>query len=165
MGSGSSSLRDSGSFFFIFASHLIKCWLLKIRVCSPRNKFSTLRVAPILKSGVVLGSKCQVIRVTFSRTPFIYTPWAGPGGCQLCQVLAVEISGDLSWIVHVDRVATTANKTLGFIRRNIKTKSPTVQEMAYQSLVRLNWSMLLQCGIIILRNRPINRNDLKKSSP
>ena len=95
----------------------------------------------------------------------VYTPWAGPGGCQLCQVLGVEISGDLSWIVHVDRVATTANKTLGFIRRNIKTKSPTVQEMAYQSLVRLSWGILLQCGILILRNRPINRNDLKKSSP
>ena len=70
MGSGSSSLRDSGSFFFfIFASHLIRCWLLKIRVCSPRNKFSTLGVAPLLKSGVVLGSKCQVIWVTFSMTP------------------------------------------------------------------------------------------------
>ena len=35
-------------------------------------------------------SKCQVIRVTSSRTPnqhTIYTSWAGPGGCQQRQVL------------------------------------------------------------------------------
>ena len=48
----------------------------------------------------------------------------------------VDISSDLIWNVHVDRVATTANKTLDFIRRNIKTKSPRVREMAHQSLVR-----------------------------
>ena len=37
---------------------------------------------------------------------------------------------------HVDRVATNANRSLGFIRRNIKTKSPKVRKMAYQTLVR-----------------------------
>ena len=36
---------------------------------------------------------------------------------------------------HVDRVAANANRSLGFIRRNIKAKSLKVREMAYQTLV------------------------------
>ena len=58
------------------------------------------------------------------------------GGGQQCWYLRVDISSNISWNTHVDRVATNANRSLGFITRNIKTKSPKVQEMAYQTLVR-----------------------------
>ena len=36
----------------------------------------------------------------------------------------------------MDRITANANRSLGFIRRNVKTKSPQIWEMAYQSLVR-----------------------------
>ena len=36
----------------------------------------------------------------------------------------------------MDRITANANRSLGFIKRNIKTKSPQIREMAYQSLVR-----------------------------
>ena len=71
----------------------------------------------------------------FPPGPQSTVPWASPEGCQQCQVLWVDISSDLSWNVHVDRVATAAYKTLGFIRRNIETKSSRVRAMAYQSIV------------------------------
>ena len=49
--------------------------------------------------------------------------------------LGVDISSDLSWNSHVDRITGNANRTLGFIRRNIKTKMSKVRETAYNTLV------------------------------
>ena len=50
--------------------------------------------------------------------------------------LGVDISGSLSWNPHVDRITGNANRTLGFVRRNIKTKMSKVRETAYNTLVR-----------------------------
>ena len=50
--------------------------------------------------------------------------------------LGVDISGSLTWNSHIDRIASTANRTLGFVRRNIKTKMSKVRETAYNTLVR-----------------------------
>ena len=48
----------------------------------------------------------------------------------------MDISGSLSWNPHVDRITGNANRTLGFVRRNIKTKMSKVRETAYNTLVR-----------------------------
>ena len=50
--------------------------------------------------------------------------------------LWVDISSNLKWNTHVDRITANANRSLRFIRRNVKSKSPKIREMAYQSLVR-----------------------------
>ena len=50
--------------------------------------------------------------------------------------LGVDISSVLSWNSHIDRITGNANRTLGFIRRNIRTKLPKVRETAYNTLVR-----------------------------
>ena len=49
--------------------------------------------------------------------------------------LGVDISSSLSWNPHVDRITGNANRTLGFVRRNIKTKWSKVREKAYNTLV------------------------------
>ena len=49
--------------------------------------------------------------------------------------LGVGISNTLNWNTHVDRTALNANRSLVVIKRNLKTKSPKVREMAYQTLV------------------------------
>ena len=54
----------------------------------------------------------------------------------MCQVSRVDISSGLTWNSHIDRVTANANLTLGFIRRNIKTKMPKVREAAYNTLLR-----------------------------
>ena len=50
--------------------------------------------------------------------------------------LGVGISKDLSWNTHINRISTNANRTLGFLKRNIKTKNTAIRTAAYQTLVR-----------------------------
>ena len=48
----------------------------------------------------------------------------------------MEISDNLSFNNHIQKICTTASHSLGFIKRNIRTKSPAIREMAYKTLVR-----------------------------
>ena len=70
-------------------------------------------------------SKCQVVRVTTaSPGKAINTVYTLHG--QILEVvtsakyLGVDISSGLSWNSHIDRITGNANRTLGYIRRNIK---------------------------------------------
>ena len=50
--------------------------------------------------------------------------------------LGVDISNVLSWNSHIGRFTGNENHTLGFKRRNIRTKLPKVRETAYNTFVR-----------------------------
>ena len=50
--------------------------------------------------------------------------------------LGLDISSDLSYNNHISRITTNANKTLGFLKRNITTKNEKVKQLAYKSLIR-----------------------------
>ena len=50
--------------------------------------------------------------------------------------LGVTISKDLKWNTHVSNVCTKANRTLGFLRRNLSSCPQDVKEMAYKGLVQ-----------------------------
>jgi hypothetical protein len=50
--------------------------------------------------------------------------------------LGVTIQSDLKWDSHINNITTKANKTLGFLRRNINISSNKVKEQTYKSLVR-----------------------------
>ena len=50
--------------------------------------------------------------------------------------LGVDLSTNLSFNTHKNRITSNANKSLGFIKRNIKTKHKDVREAAYQTIVR-----------------------------
>ena len=50
--------------------------------------------------------------------------------------LGVTISRDMNWSEHINNVCTKANKTLGFLKRNLKISSRKIKEMAYKSCVR-----------------------------
>ena len=84
-------------------------------------------------------SKCQVVRVTTAKEVIksVYTLHG-----QVLEVvtsaryLGVDISSGLTWNSHIDRITGKANGTLGYIRRNIKTKNRKVRETAYNTLVR-----------------------------
>ena len=70
-------------------------------------------------------SKCQVVRVTTSKT-VINSMYTLHG--QILEIvtsaryLGIDISDGLSWNSHIDRITGNANRTLGYIKRNIKTK-------------------------------------------
>ena len=56
--------------------------------------------------------------------------------------LGVTISKGLKWNAHVSNVCTKANRTLGFLRRNLLSYPRDVKEMAYKGLVR----PILECA-------------------
>ena len=50
--------------------------------------------------------------------------------------LGVDISSNLIFNQHISRISSDANKTLAFLKRNLRTKNPDVREAAYKSLIR-----------------------------
>ena len=50
--------------------------------------------------------------------------------------LGVDISSDLSWDTHINRISKKANNTLGFLRRNIKNHFESLKSSAYKVRVR-----------------------------
>ena len=84
-------------------------------------------------------SKYVVIHVTRARTP-IPSEYLLHGqifdSVGSSKYLGVEISGNLSFNTHIQTVCTSASRSLGFMKRNIRTTSPAIREMAYKTLVR-----------------------------
>ena len=84
-------------------------------------------------------SKCQVMQVTASRK-HIASEYKLHGHVletvTSAKYMGIDLSSNMSWGPHIDRITGNANKTLGFIKRNIKTKVPRVRELAYNALVR-----------------------------
>ena len=56
--------------------------------------------------------------------------------------LGITISSDLKWNSGIRNVCSKANRTLGFLRRNLFCCPQHVKEAAYKSLVR----PILECG-------------------
>ena len=50
--------------------------------------------------------------------------------------LGVTITSNLSWNTHIENTAGKGNKTIGFIRRNLKDCTKPVREASYTSMVR-----------------------------
>ena len=50
--------------------------------------------------------------------------------------LGVTIAQDLDWDLHVHNITTKANRTLGFLRRNLKVNNIRLKEIAYKAMVR-----------------------------
>ena len=50
--------------------------------------------------------------------------------------LGVDLSTNMNFNTHVNRITSNANKSLGFIKRNIKSKHPGVREAVYKTIVR-----------------------------
>ena len=84
-------------------------------------------------------SKCQVRHISKARNP-IQTQYVLHGqvleAADHAKCLRLEIGHDLKWNHHVLNVTIKANRTLGFIRRNIITKPKGICQTAYQTLVR-----------------------------
>ncbi|MCG8032702.1 MAG: reverse transcriptase domain-containing protein [Candidatus Thiodiazotropha taylori] len=83
--------------------------------------------------------KCQVVRVTRSQDPILTTYKLHDQTLEVvpcARYLGVDISHDLSWKPHITRITASANKSLGFLRRNLKAQNPQLRERAYKAVVR-----------------------------
>ena len=84
-------------------------------------------------------SKCHLLRVTNKRKPHESTYSANTEALakvSQCDYLGIRCSETLRWGAHCSKVAAKANKTLGLIRRTLKSCSREVKERAYMMLVR-----------------------------
>ena len=84
--------------------------------------------------------KCTVIRIRATKNQVINTTYTLHS--QILQTtdsskyLGVTMSDDLTWQRHVDITTSKANRTLGFIRRNLGECSKQVKVTAYTTMVR-----------------------------
>ena len=49
--------------------------------------------------------------------------------------LGMNISKDPSWNTHINNITASANRTLGFVERNVQTNNKYIRTLAYNSLV------------------------------
>ena len=85
------------------------------------------------------AKKCYTLRVHRKRSPITHNYIMG--GEELSSVasqayLGVELHEKLSWKQHIEKVASKAGRTLGFVRRNLGNCTPSLKKQAYISLVR-----------------------------
>jgi hypothetical protein len=48
----------------------------------------------------------------------------------------ITLQSDLKWTQHINDIVANANKSLGFLKRNLKTSNTNIKSQAYLSLVR-----------------------------
>ncbi len=85
--------------------------------------------------------KCHTMHITRSTRSRIPCPTYSLRGNDLAAVdsatyLGVELDKDLSFVPHVNKICARANRTLGFLKRNIRTSSRTSKERVYRAMVR-----------------------------
>ena len=84
-------------------------------------------------------AKCSVMHM--SRRQSIYMPAYYLHGQRLenathTKYLGVTMSNNMKWNEHIKNTSSKANKTLGFLKRNLKTSSKYAKLTAYKALVR-----------------------------
>ena len=84
--------------------------------------------------------KCNMMHLTRKRIKKIHASYAlegtDLGNVESIKYLGVTITSDLRWNTHVSNICTEANRTLGFLRRNLYSCPQEVKEAAYKGLVR-----------------------------
>lgn len=53
-----------------------------------------------------------------------------------CKYLGITLTQNLTWSSHIMNVASEANRTLGFIRRNLRLATPSIKTLVYLTYVR-----------------------------
>ena len=84
--------------------------------------------------------KCNMMQLTNKRINKIEASYTLEGtvleNVDSIKYLGVTITNDLKWNTHINNICTKANRTLGFLRRNLFSCPQDVKEAAYKGLVR-----------------------------
>ena len=83
--------------------------------------------------------RCNMMQLARKRFKKIHASYTLEGtdleNVESIKYLGVIITSDLRWNTHVSNVCTKANRTLGFLRRNVYSCPQEVKEAAYKGLV------------------------------
>ena len=83
--------------------------------------------------------KCKLLRFTRSPSPIPFTYKLHNHPLELVKTqkyLGVHLSHNLSYNPHIDFITNKANRTLGFLRRNLHNCTPDIKHIAYNTFVR-----------------------------
>ena len=84
--------------------------------------------------------KCNIMQITRKQIKKINAPYNLEGtildNVENIKYLGITITNDLKWNTNVSNICTKANRTLGFLRRNLSACPQDVKELAYKGLVR-----------------------------
>jgi hypothetical protein len=85
--------------------------------------------------------KCTVIRIAPHRRKTTIPTTYFLHGHQLevveaSKYLGVTISNTLTWETHINNTASKANRTVGFLRRNLRECTKPVRDASYKTMVR-----------------------------
>ena len=67
---------------------------------------------------------------------FLYLRSMDLDNVEKIKYLVITITNDLKWNIYVSNICTKANRTFGFLRRNLSACPQDVKESAYKGLVR-----------------------------
>ena len=78
--------------------------------------------------------KCNVLRVS-NKTKKTEANYHGHTLVTSAKYLGLTITNKLQWDQHINNITAKENKTLGFLRRNLKIPSIRIKEQAFGRLV------------------------------
>ena len=99
-------------------------------------------------------SKLQHCLKGFPLQPVSYWPYLG-----------VEIDNKLTWTPHLDKVSKAAARTLGIVQCMLHAAPQACRNMAYQTLVRPNWSTPPLPGAPKLKVRSVSWSPSRTRQP
>ena len=84
--------------------------------------------------------KCNIMQITRKQIERITVSCTLEGkvldNVEKIKCLGIIITNDLKWNTHVSNICTKANRTIGFLRRNLAACPQDVKKSAYKALVR-----------------------------
>jgi hypothetical protein len=84
------------------------------------------------------AKKCNILQISRSQPLIHFYKLCGHILEEVSEAkyLGVTISNSLKWDTHIDNISAKSNRTLGFLRRNLKKCPQKLKEQSYIALVR-----------------------------
>ncbi len=87
------------------------------------------------------ATKCYVLRITNKKNPTLHNYTMHGHILEVVDqnpYLGVQFTSHLKWDTHIDNIVSKANRSLGFLRRNISKFPEDIKKKAYLAIVRPN---------------------------